>query len=564
MATGLCPLGSLVANEARNQAQDQQDSRFARGQAWAAATVHPLATDVAAQILRTGGNAIDAAVAASFMLSVVDGHNSGIGGGGFALLRTADGRYHAIDGREMAPSLIKPEMYFRNGKPDPTLSQTGPLAIGVPGLVAALEYLHTQWGKTSWEDLVNPAGKVASQGVVFGGLADVIRRVDPEISRFPETARILKPGGRLPDRMDTLYQPDLARTLGSIARAGAAGFYTGDVADRIATHVQQAGGMLSRKDMEDYQVKIRQPIESAYHDYRVVGFPPPSSGGIHLAQMLMMLEPFELTRIRGRSEADYLHLLAEVMRRAMADRAQWLGDSDYANVPSGLLNPDYLRERMSDFRFDQTTDQLEHGLPPGATSQFLGDRHTTHLTTADNQGNVVAITQTVNTSFGSKMIAPGTGVVLNNEMDDFAIAPGVRNAFGLVGTDANAIEPGKRPLSSMSPTIVVDANQQPIVTCGAAGGPRIITATLQNLLQVLDFQQPMDQAISAPRIHHQWSPNVLTLERSIDNNIVRDLEKRGHRIQQIDASATAQGISFGDNGLVAASDPRTDGKSIAQ
>lgn len=540
-----------------------ETSRSAEGTKWAAATVHPFATDIAAAILKQGGNAIDAAVAASFMLSVVDGHNSGIGGGCFALVRTATGRIHAIDGREMAPSQISAKNYYRDGKPDPSLSQTGPLAVGVPGQVAALWKLSQEFGSLDWAQLVRPAAEVARQGFAFGTLANVVRRVDSQLSRFPETARILKPNGKLPSAGDTLLQVDLANTLEKIARGGADAFYLGDIAEKIATHLQQHGGMLTRQDMANYRIRERTPIESFYRGNRVIGFSPPSSGGLHISQMLTMLEPFDLKTLYQQQPADYYHLIAEVMKRAMSDRAHWLGDADYAKVPAGLLNVDYLKQRMEDFQFDRVTDQLEHGLPPGAESQFLGDRHTTHLTTADGDGNIVAMTQTVNTSFGSKMIAPGTGVVLNNEMDDFAIAPGVRNAFGLVGTDANAIEPGKRPLSSMSPTIVLDRNGNPVVTCGAAGGPRIITATLLNTIGVLDLELNIADAIAAPRVHHQWSPNTLYLEEAIAPQIRTALEAKGHKISVIEASAVAQGISFKPGKLRSASDPRTHGKASA-
>jgi len=577
--------GSVAQSHVQSRAglRDLQDSggQFsASGHQYAVATVHRLASQAAMDVMQAGGNAIDGAVAASFMLSVVDGHNSGIGGGCFALIRTADGRLHAIDGREEAPAAATADMYIRDGKADGRLSQTGPLAVGVPGQVAALEMLSQRLGMLAWEKLVEPAVNVAQEGFVLGRLANIIRKNAGQLSMFSESKRILMPGDRLLSGTDTLRQPDLARTLNGIAKNGSDYFYNGPVAKLISDHLLQTGGILTTKDLAAYRAKVRQPIVTGYRGLGVVGFPPPSSGGIHLAQMLGMLSGFDVKAIFAESNSQGLHLLLEVMKRAMADRAFWLGDADYAKVPKGLLDPEYLDQLASSIVLDRSAKVEQHGMPPGAESQFFGDKHTTHLTTADAQGNVVALTQTVNTSFGSKFIAKGTGVVLNNQMDDFSIAPGVKNAFGLVGGQANAIAPGKRPLSSMSPTIVLSKTGQPVLTCGAAGGPKIITSTLQNVIRVLDLGQSIEQAIGSPRVHHQWSPDEAVCEKTVKQEDVAQLKSLGHQVSMINTAAVAQGIEFqwvggsgnGDGGdklnakwtLNAVADRRAGGCALAE
>ncbi len=543
--------------------------RTASGAHGVVATVHPLASQAAMQAFSRGGNAIDAAVAASLMLSVVDGHNSGLGGGCLALAHLADGTVVALDGREMAGAAASPQMFFRNGQPAPELSQLGPLAVGVPGLLATLDRLSQQHGQIPWQAALEGAAQVAEEGFVINdNFARVIRQHAAELRRFPATAAVLLdasgqpwPGGH------RLQQADLARTLRSIAQQGPAWFYDGEFATLAAGLMQQSGGILTTSDFANYHTLSRQAIHTAYREHSVIGFPPPSSGGIHIAQMLGMLADFDVAAIFSASTARGLHLLLEVMKRAMADRAYWLGDADFVKVPRGLLDPDYLRQRASSIDPASATAVISHGQPPRSDVDLFGkQRHTTHLTTADAHGNVVAITQTVNTSFGSKMIVPGTGVVLNNEMDDFSIAPGVRNAFGLVGSDANLVAAGKRPLSSMSPTIVVDANRNPVLSCGAAGGPKIITSVLQVLVRALDLGESIEQAIAAPRVHHQWSPDVAICENALDESVLEELAALGHTIERIGSAAVAQGIarqvgqrqasSSPDVLLTAAADPR--------
>lgn len=541
--------------------------QVARGTRCVVATVHPLASQAAMAAFERGGNAVDAAIAASLMLSVVDGHNSGIGGGCLALVRGTDGVIHAIDGRETAPHLASPDMFFRDGKPDPRLSQTGPLAAGVPGLLAALHQLAAGHGAIAWQAALEGAADVAENGFQLSNkYAGVLRSVADDLANFPDAARVLLDAQGKPwKKGDTLRQADLARSLRAIAADGIDWFYRGEFAHKTGEFMGKNGGLLRQQDFASYAAVMRQPIDIEYRDHRVIGFPPPSSGGIHVAQMLGMLGEFDLREIIRESRAAGVHLLLEVMKRAMADRAHWLGDADFARVPRGLLDPEYLRERGGSIDLKRATLVESHGQPPRADVDLFGqNRHTTHLTTADSDGNIVALTQTVNTSFGCKMIVPGTGVVLNNEMDDFSIAPGVRNAFGLVGSEANLIAPGKRPLSSMSPTIVVDQNNLPVMSCGAAGGPKIITSVLQILVRALDLGQSIDQAIASPRVHHQWSPDKAVCERAVDESVVAELAALGHDISRIASAAVAQGISFDAGGIMtAASDPRVPSAAMA-
>jgi gamma-glutamyltranspeptidase / glutathione hydrolase len=539
---------------------DHRFSQVAVGRRGVVASVNPLATQAALERFNQGGNAVDAAVAASLMLSVVDSHNSGLGGGGLALIRTADGRIVALDGREVAPKRTKPEQYLNEeGLADSQLSQEGPLAVAVPGLPALLDQMSQRFGRLSWQTSLLEAAKVAENGhVISAYFARVLQASANRLQHYPSSAAVfLDPQGQPWHAGSVLRQPDLAQTLKNLAEQGVDWFYRGEFAARVEQFMQQQGGFMRSDDLADYQVVERAPIESMYRGWRVFGFPPPSSGGIHVAQMLGMLEHFDVSDIFRHSPTQGTHLLLEVIKRAMADRAFWLGDSDFVRVPKGLLDPDYLRALSSQIDLDRSTEVTSHGMPASAEVEWFGrGGHTTHLTTADAEGNVVALTQTINTSFGSKMVLPGTGVVLNNEMDDFSLAPGVRNAFGLLGSAANQLAPGKRPLSSMSPTIVVNEDGRPAFTCGAAGGPRIITAVLQTLVGWLDLNLPVSQAISAPRVHHQWSPDRAVLERSFEESLFESLKKMGHDASRADSLAVAQAIAFHSGQLTAASDPR--------
>jgi gamma-glutamyltranspeptidase/glutathione hydrolase len=561
------------------------------------ATVHPLATDAAMEILHSGGNAIDAAIAAALVLGVVDGHNSGIGGGCLVLIRLADGRIRAIDGRETAGAAAHPSQFTSKGKADPLLSQTGPLASGVPGQIAAMDRMHRAHGALPWARLFDHAIRIAHEGhPASRSTARTLAREADDLNRFPGSRGILLHSNGEPLREgELLVQRDLAQTLRNIAAHGVDWFYAGDFAKTTCRYLSSIGGFLTESDFVRYQALDRTPISRPYRTHTVIGFPPPSSGGIHIAQMLAMLEPHSLHEAFGNSRVQGYHLIAECMKRAFADRVYWLGDSDFVDVPSGLLDRAYLLDRMKSFSPRVASIEIVRGVPPGSDPSVYAandlepqkpnkseDRkHTTHLTVADAHGNWVAMTCTVNTSWGSKVMVPGTGVVLNNEMDDFSLAPGTPNAFGLVGSYANAVAPGKRPLSSMSPSLVLDADRQPTVTCGAAGGPRIITATLQVLLRVLDLKQPIADALSGCRIHHQWSPETLLAEKAnlgenskppekgigtndpyaITQETIDGLQSLGHAVRTAEALAIAQGIQRLGNRLKAAHDPRGQGSS---
>ncbi len=541
--------------------------RTAVGEQAVAATVHPRATAAAMNAFARGGNAFDAAVAAAFMLGVVDGHNSGIGGGCFILARSAAGELIAIDGRETAPQAAHRDMFLRDGKPDPMASQIGPLASGVPGQVAALARLSLQHGRGGWTESLREAAEVATEGYSVGGAtASAIRRRASELKRFPASAaKFLGDDGKPPELGSVFRQPDLGQTLTSLAAEGPDWFYRGPFAAACEKWMSGNGGMLTAKDFAGYVAKSRSPLTSRYRDWRVVGFPPPSSGGIHIAQMLMMLERFPVKSLLATDPAVAAHLMAEVMKRAFADRAHWLGDADFAEVPRGLIDPDYCRSLADDIDLERATPVQSHGVPPRAEDDLFSRRHTTHLTTADGDGNWVAITNTVNTTFGSCVVIPGTGVVMNNEMDDFSIAPGTPNAFGLLGAEANAIAPGKRPLSSMSPTIILDAEGQPRLTCGAAGGPRIINATLQCIVRVIDLGMTVDEALAAPRVHHQWSPDRLMMEPTWDRAITAAVRDRGHSLSPPGNIAVVQAIERTVDGRLRASvDPRVDGAAAAR
>ena len=527
------------------------------------ATVHPLGTDAGIKTLRQGGNAVDAAVAAALTLAVVDGRNAGIGGGCFILIRLADGRLVAIDGRERAPAAATRDMYLRDGKPDPELSLTGPLASGVPGALAAYDRAVREYGRRELGDLLLPAAEIAERGFpIQRAYAGAIKHLAEKLARFEGSrAVLLKPDGSPYTEGEVLEQPDLARTYRAIADEGIDWFYRGPLARDVGGWMAEHGGLITADDFAAYETRSREPVVTTYRGYTIVGFPPPSSGGIHVAQILNMLERFDLKALYDREPATFYHVVAEAMKRAFADRAYWLGDPDFADVPRGLVDRQYAAELSAQIALDRATPVATHGEPPGALQNHFG-KHTTHITAVDTKGNWVAITATVNGGFGSKVIVPGTGVILNNQMDDFSAAPGTPNAAGLLGAEANAIAPGKRPLSSMSPTVVLE-DGKPILTLGAAGGPKIITQVVMTILYHLDLGLPLPDALGAPRIHHQWRPDQLVVEQSLDPSIVEALEKLGHQVKRTRSVGVAQAIGLAEDGqgLVGVHDPRVEGKA---
>ena len=520
----------------------------------AVATVHPLATQAGEAVLANGGNAVDAAVAAALTLGIVDGHNSGIGGGCFVVIHWADGRIETIDGRETAPAKAHRDMYLRNGVVDATLSTTGALAIGIPGSLAAYDYLLTSGGNKSLAEILRRAANLAEQGVpISRTYARRLAHTADKIRQFPATAAILlnAEGQPYPEGY-SLKQQDLANTYRNIATQGTAYFYEGPFSVALEKWMQANEGIVSAVDFANYQLKKRQPLLTQYRQYQLVGFPPPSSGGLHVAQVLNMLEGFD---VKALSEPDRYHLLAETMKLAFADRAYWLGDPDFAPVPRGLVDKGYAKKLAQAINFNKAAQIDGPGMPPAADFDLFG-KHTTHIATADSDGNWVAITTTVNTSFGSQVIIPGTGVIMNNQMDDFSAQPGVQNAFGLVGAEANSIAPGKRPLSSMSPTIVLQ-DGKPVMTLGAAGGPTIITQVVQALVNVIDLDMPLHEALALPRLHHQWKPDRLFIEPSMPQNLRLELQSRGHRLAERRHRGATQMIGLSEHGgFIAVAEPR--------
>jgi gamma-glutamyltranspeptidase/glutathione hydrolase len=500
-----------------------------------------------------GGNALDAAIAATFALGVVDGHNSGIGGGCFILVRLADGRVLAIDGREMAPAAATRDMFLVDGKADAELSRTGALAVGVPGSVLALDKLRQLGAALRWRDLILPSAELADKGfVVSHSLAERLAATAPNLEKFPASAAIYLDAKQQPWVAGSeLRQVDLADTYRAIAKQGSAYFYQGDFARKTERWMQQNGGLITRKDFSNYQIKMRKPIVSEFAGYTLYGFPPPSSGGTHVAQILNILEQFDLEKT---TTSERYHLIAEAMKFAFADRAHWLGDADFTRVPRGLTDKNYARSIAQKISLEKTTVAITHGNPE-VDIQHLMNKHTTHIAAADLHGNWVAITSTVNTSFGSKVVIPGTGVVLNNQMDDFSAQVGAANAFGLVGSDANAVAAKKRPLSSMSPTLVFKGDQ-PVMTLGAAGGPTIISQVVQTLLYRLQDNMPLAEAMAQPRIHQQWNPNQLFVEARMPQPVQEALQEKGHNLKVWSRMGASQAIELRDGKLIPVAEPR--------
>lgn len=527
------------------------------------ATVHPIATDAGIEVFREGGNAIDAAVTAALTLGVVDGENSGVGGGCLILIRTADGKFTAIDGREMAPAAANRDMFVRDGKPVPNASQTGPLASGVPGALAAYRIALERCGTIKLSRALAPGMEAAEQGFTISpGYAAAIRSVEKNLQQFEGSRAVFfhEDGGPLAAG-DRLVQVDLANTYRQIAEHGTDWFYQGELAKKVGEWMAANGGVMTAADFAAYEAKVREPLHSTYRGYEIVGFPPPSSGGIHVAQILNILENFDMRTIAKSDLVTATHITAEAFKLAFADRAYWLGDADFVTVPRGLVNKDYARELAAKIDRKRTIDVPKHGSPPNWSQDVFG-RHTTHIAAADAAGNWVAITATVNTTFGSKVIVPGTGVVLNDEMDDFSIYPGMPNAFGLVGAENNSVAPGKRPLSSMSPTIVLDSSGKPVLTVGAAGGPKIISQVVLTIVDVLDYGQSLPEAVEGRRFHHQWRPNVVSYEKGLKKEIVEELRERGHNVEELESAGRTQAIAVDSAGkLIGVADPRTAGKA---
>lgn len=526
-----------------------------------AATVHPLATAAALDAMGRGGNAIDAAAAAALTLGVVDGHNSGIGGGCFFLVRLADGRTFCFDGREIAPAAASRNMYLRDGQADGTLSNTGALASGVPGALAVYSSVIRRFGKLTLADALRHGIQHAGEGFAIDEVyARKLEATAGDLAKFPASREIfLNSDGKPFTKGETLIQKDLASSYRAMAEQGADWFYQTVYPQQVEAWMRENGGILTAADFKSFQPVEREPLVSTYRDWTVIGVPPPSSGGVHIAQMLNILESFDPATLPPGSAA-FAHTVTEAMKLAFADRVHWLGDPAFTNVPRGLASKDYAKGLAGRIDPGKSTPVACHGMPPDWQSDHF-QKHTTHFATADELGNWVSCTATINTAFGSKVVVPGTGILLNNEMDDFSIAPGTPNAFKLVGGEANAVAPGKRPLSCMSPTLVVKDGKV-VLSVGAAGGPTIISQVLLGLLHCLDHGLTPAAALAQPRVHHQWEPDLLRIERGFPADIREGLEKMGHKLETVERFGASQIIARGaDGNLTGASDPRVPGQA---
>lgn len=522
------------------------------------------ATQVGLSVLKRGGNAVDAAVATALALGVTEGYSSGLGGGCFILIRMASGEAVAIDGRETAPLRATREMFIPRDSLAPLdLSTVGVLAPGVPGELAALDLALKKYGRLPLSEVIKGAIALADTGFSISRFYwERLEFNRDKLARFPATkslyfandTSVLKWG-------DRLVQKDLAATLRAIAATGIDTFYNGPIAQKIADFVTAQGGILTLEDFISYRPRVRTPVAGTYHGYEILSMPPPSSGGVHLVEILNILEEVGLGYL-GAGSAETCHAMAEAMALAFADRAAFLGDPDFVSVPvEGLVSKDYadsLRHRIQRWRH---TKPEGHGIPVGWFPDTT-QRHTTHLCVLDEDGNAVSLTATINTGFGSGVVVPGTGILLNNEMDDFVTNPSGANYFGLIGSAANEIAPGKRPLSSMAPTIV-SRNGKPFLIVGAAGGPRIITAVVQTISNLIDYNMQLQAALDFPRVHQQWQPDKLYLEDGFPIDATIELQRRGHNISyggfwsavtaiQVD---TAAGLIYG------ATDSRMDGSA---
>ena len=527
----------------------------------AAVTVHPLATKAAMNAFERGGNAVDAVVAAALTLGVVDGFNSGIGGGCFMLIHKPNGRFVAIDGRETAPAAASRDMYLRDGKANPELSRTGALAIGVPGALAAYDLAIRQHGKLSLAEHLSQAATIAEQGFALDrSYLDRLGQVVEKLRRFSGSARIfLDVNGNAWPSGHRLKQPDLAKSYRSIALHSVDWFYRGPFALKTEQWMSANGGLITHKDLLGYKAKRREPVRTTYRGHEIVGFPPPSSGGVHIAQILNILEAFDV-RSMAPGSAEFVHLVTEAMRLAFADRAHWLGDADFAPVPKGLASKKYARRLAKRIDPSKAAKIDAHSTPQDAVTNLFG-KHTTHFSATDTDGWWVACTATVNTTFGSGVVIPGTGVVMNNEMDDFSAQPGVPNAFGLIGAEANTVAPGKRPLSSMSPTIVLK-DAKPIFTVGAAGGPTIITQVLLAVIQVVDYGKSPTEALVQTRFHHQWKPDRLLVEKTLGQANIEALRAKGHTVKVVNTLGAAQAIGLGQAGKPFTGSPDPRGRGV--
>lgn len=530
------------------------------------ASTSPIASQVGVDVMKRGGNAVDAAVAVAFALSVTWPSAGNLGGGGFMMIYRADGTADVVDYRERAPLAATRDMYLDANGAVTDKSRNGHLAAGVPGTVAGLELVHQRHGRLAWKDLVEPARRLAHEGFeVNYHLARSLsgKENSARLAKFDESRRIFLRDGNPYRQWERFVQPELAATLARIRDKGRDGFYRGDTARLIVAEMKRGGGLLTLRDLEEYTATIREPLRGTYRGYEIITMPPPSSGGPALLEMLNMLEATEV-RKDGFQSAESIHLQTEIQRRAFADRAAHLGDTDFVKgIPvSGLVAKSYARERFGSFDPSRATPStvIGAGTPPLEES-----KETTHFTIVDAEGNIVTNTYTLNDSYGSAVTVRGAGFLLNNEMDDFTSKPGAPNLYGLVQGEANAIAPRKRPLSSMTPTIVLK-NGKPLLAVGSPGGPTIINTVFQIVINVLDYGVPLQEAVDAPRFHHQWLPDEIYWEpRSLNADTRHKLEAMGHRFRaKAEFMGDAHAIMIDpETGVrVGASDARLGGAAI--
>lgn len=522
-------------------------------------STHPAASEIGLAILKKGGNAIDAAVAVNFALAVAHPSAGNIGGGGFLVYRDKSGNVKALDYREKAPSAASRDMYLdAEGKIIPGKSMTGIFSVGVPGTVAGMQEMHDKLGKLPWVDLLQPAVDLARKGLIL--TEKEARGLNRQRSEFlkenPGKNYLLSAEGKEWKAGDLLVQEDLANTLELILKKKAKGFYKGQTARNIVNEMKAQNGIISKKDLRNYQAVWRTPIKSTYKNYQIIGMPPPSSGGVALAQLLQMVAPYSLNKWGPTSDST-IQVMVEAERRVYADRAKWLGDPDFVKVPvTELINPAYAKSRMSSMNFSQATKSadIQAGVFPGYESP-----ETTHYSIVDNEGNAVSITTTLNNSYGSKVFVGGSGFLLNDEMDDFSAKAGAPNLYGLIGSKANEIQPNKRMLSSMTPTIVEQDGQLKMVV-GTPGGSTIITSVFQVVLNTLEMGMNMQQAVEYPRFHHQWMPEKITAEpkRFSEEQQIR-LQTKGYTFAPVSAIGLVEGILVLPNGnLQGGADSRGD------
>jgi len=514
------------------------------------------ATAAGLRVLQSGGNAVDAAVAVGFALAVTHPSAGNIGGGGFMLVRMADGRTAFLDFRERAPQAASRNMYLDASGKATEDSTIGYRASGVPGTVRGLEYAAHKFGTRPWAELVHPAVELAAKGFSLSyAQAQSLRESAPRLGRFAESKRIFLRDGKFYEAGDTFAQPELARTLERIERLGAKGFYEGETARLLARDMQEHGGLITEADLAGYKCIERVPLLGKYRSYDIMTSPPPSSGGIGILEMLGILEGSGYEK-GGAGSAAVVHWMTEAMRRYFADRAEHLGDPEFFHVPvAELLAPERLAKLRAAIDPERATPSAQ--VRAGVFTDHES-KETTHYSIADAEGNIALVTYTLNGGYGSKVTATGLGFLLNNEMDDFAAQPGSPNMFGLVQGEANAIQPRKTPLSSMVPTLVLK-DGKPYLVLGSPGGPTIITTVLETLVNVIDFHMNVQDAVNWPRFHHQWMPDTLRVERGYSPDTVTLLEQRGYTIERINSQGECAAILFAGGWMEGAADPRTEG-----